>query len=84
MPSTPVRWAMTQTPSRLGKAASFHAVGFQVSAAMIGAAALPGAAGMLAQHWGLHVIHVMAAALAVVVLLIHTAITRLPMTEDQR
>lgn len=75
---------MTQTPRRLGKAAAFHAVGFQVSAAMIGAAALPGVAGMLAQQVGLHVIHLMAAALAVVVLLLHTAITRLPMMDDQR
>lgn len=69
---------MTQTPRRLGQAAAFHAIGFQVSAAMIGAAALPGAAGLLAQHRGLEVIPLSAAGLAALLLLLHTAVTRMP------
>ncbi|MES2596786.1 MAG: MFS transporter [Verrucomicrobiota bacterium] len=67
---------MTQTPERLGKALSFHAIGFQVSAAMIGAAALPGLAGVLAQHHGLQIIPLTAATLAAVLLILHTVMTR--------
>ena len=39
---------MTRTPQRLGRELSAHAVGFQVGAAMIGAAAVPAALGLLA------------------------------------
>jgi fucose permease len=44
---------MTRTPQRLGKSLSAHAIGFQVGAAMIGAAAVPGALGVIAGAGGL-------------------------------
>jgi fucose permease len=44
---------MTRTPQRFGKAVAAHAIGAQVSAAMIGAAALPSLAGFFAQRLGL-------------------------------
>ncbi len=47
---------MTRTPQRLGPALTTHAIGFQVSAAILGAAALPSAAGALAQKCGLETV----------------------------
>jgi fucose permease len=47
---------MTRTPQRLGAEVATHAVGFQVSAAMLGAALLPGLAGMLAEQMGLEAV----------------------------
>jgi fucose permease len=47
---------MADTPRRVGAAAASHAVGFQVAATYVGAAALPGLAGVLARHLGLEVI----------------------------
>jgi hypothetical protein len=58
------------TPVRLGRAHAAHAIGFQVSAGYLGAAALPGLAGILARRLGLEVIgpFLFAAALALLVL----------------
>jgi fucose permease len=44
---------MSHTPDRLGAAIAAHAVGFQVSAATLGVAALPSACGALADSFGL-------------------------------
>ena len=44
---------MSRTPARLGPEAALHAVGFQVSAAMLGVLALPTLAGLLADRFGL-------------------------------
>jgi fucose permease len=43
---------MARTPARLGEAAAPHAIGFQVSAATLGAAVLPSAYGLLAGRAG--------------------------------
>lgn len=43
---------MSRTPARLGPAAAPHAIGFQVAAATLGTAALPGAHGLLADALG--------------------------------
>lgn len=61
---------IAQTPARLGALGTAHAVGFQVAAAYLGTAALPGAAGMLARALGLEAIgpFMLAVALALVVL----------------
>ncbi len=53
---------MAETPRRLGAATAAHAVGFQVSGAILGAAALPALAGLAIDHVGLE-----AAAWAMVV-----------------
>jgi len=67
---------MTRTPQRLGTAHAAHAIGFQVSAAMLGAAALPSAAGLAAEKTGLETIAWMAVGLAGVLWLLHEALTR--------
>jgi fucose permease len=67
---------MTRTPQRLGTALSAHAVGFQVGAAMIGAAAIPGALGLIASEVGLTAIPVGALILAVLLWAIHERLIR--------
>jgi fucose permease len=62
---------MTRTPQRLGPARAVHAIGFQVSAAMLGAGIAPSAAGLLADRFGLHMIAVAAVALSVLLLVLH-------------
>lgn len=44
---------MSRTPTRVGKDVAAHAIGFQVGAAMLGAAALPSVAAVVAQKLGL-------------------------------
>ena len=72
---------MTRTPQRLGPARSAHAIGLQVSAAMIGAAVLPSTSGFLAQVFGLEVIPFAALTMAVAVLALHEAVLRQPSKE---
>lgn len=45
---------MTRTPQRFGQSVAAHAIGFQVGAAMLGAAALPSVIGFIAQNVGLN------------------------------
>jgi fucose permease len=65
---------MTRTPQRLGTALAVHAIGFQVSAAMLGGAALPSVSGVLAERFGLETIAAAAVGLALVVLLLHESL----------
>jgi fucose permease len=44
---------ISETPARVGERHAAHAVGFQISAATLGAGALPALAGLLARHAGL-------------------------------
>lgn len=67
---------MTRTPQRLGPALSAHAVGFQVGAAMIGAAAVPGALGLVGGAVGLEAVPVGAAFLTGLVWLLHEGLVR--------
>lgn len=46
---------VTATPERLGKENAANAIGFQVGAASLGIAVLPGLAGVLAERWTLEV-----------------------------
>jgi fucose permease len=62
---------MAETPARVGAAAAVHVIGFQVSAAMLGAAALPSLAGVLASVAGLERIPLLALVLAVLLFLLH-------------
>ncbi|WP_395735446.1 MFS transporter [Prosthecobacter sp.] len=68
---------MTRTPQRLGKARAAHAIGFQVSAAMIGAALFPSVCGWLAQSRGLEAVTLATVAMSAALLLIHEALLRL-------
>lgn len=56
------------TPARVGSAFAVHAVGFQVAAAYLGVAALPGLAGVLARSAGLEAIPPFMLATALTVL----------------
>lgn len=69
---------MTRTPQRLGTAISAHAVGFQVGAAMIGAAAVPGALGLAAGAVGLEAVSVGVVIAAGAVWLLHEWLVRMP------
>lgn len=67
---------MTRTPQRLGKARAAHAIGFQVSAAMVGAAVLPSVCGWLAQSRGLEAVAMTTVAMAAGLLIIHEVLLR--------
>jgi fucose permease len=67
---------MTRTPERLGPELSAHAIGMQVAAAMVGAAVLPGAAALLAQHRGLEIVPGFALVLAAILVALHEALSR--------
>jgi fucose permease len=67
---------MSRTPARLGANYAAHAIGFQVSAATIGGAALPALAGYLGQRFGLETVAQMSVALAVAILLLHEVLLR--------
>ena len=62
---------MTRTPQRVGKQIAAHAIGLQVSAAMLGGAALPSVSGFLAQQLGLEKIVGATLVMAIVVWLLH-------------
>lgn len=70
---------MTRTPERLGKSLAAHAIGFQVSAAMIGAALLPAGSGLLAKA-SLENIAWASLGMAIVLFLLHEFLLR----RDQR
>jgi fucose permease len=72
---------MTRTPERLGRALAAHAIGFQVGAAMLGAAALPGISGLLAQRFGLERIATGAVFMALVLFALHEWLLRRPVVK---
>ena len=65
------------TPRRVGTRYAMHAVGFQVSAAYLGAAAIPGAVGVAATWHGGDVIGLALVAVALAVLALHEATLRI-------
>lgn len=67
---------MTRTPQRLGKAYAAHAIGFQVSAAMVGAAMFPSLCGWLAQSRGLEVVTLATVGMSATLLVIHEGLLR--------
>lgn len=67
---------MARTPQRLGKELAAHAVGFQVSAGMIGAALVPTVAGLLVERWGLELVAQLAVGLAGLLFALHEVLVR--------
>jgi fucose permease len=67
---------MSRTPARLG-AYTAHAIGFQVSAAMLGGVILPSVGGVLAARLGLPSIGTLAVIAAAGLWLLHEALIRL-------
>jgi fucose permease len=68
---------MSRTPERVGTAVAAHAVGFQVSAGMLGAAVVPSLAGLCAESFGLEAVAVVAAILAGALFAAHELLLRL-------
>jgi fucose permease len=68
---------MSRTPQRLGTELSTHAIGFQIGAAMIGAAAVPGMLGVIAGMGGLEAVPIGAVVLFGVLTLLHEALIRI-------
>jgi fucose permease len=62
---------MARTPARLGTGLAQHAIGFQVSAAVLGSSLLPAFVGVLIASAGLGAISVMALGLSLAFLLVH-------------
>jgi hypothetical protein len=68
---------MSRTPERLGQALAAHAVGFQVGAAMIGAAVVPAGIGLIVGAFGLERMPIAAVMLAGLLWLLHEGLLRL-------
>ncbi|MCY1078483.1 MFS transporter [Archangium lansingense] len=68
---------MAETPRRVGTDAAAHAVGFQVSAATLGVAAVPSIAGFLGEWLGLTAIAPLILGVAVLLALSHEALIAL-------
>ena len=62
---------IAETPARVGERHAAHAIGFQISAATLGAGTLPAAAGLLARHAGLESLGPFLLAAAALLLLLH-------------
>jgi fucose permease len=69
---------MSRTPRRLGTGVSAHAIGFQVGAAMIGAAAVPGILGIMAGLGGLEAVPIGTVVLFGILSLLHEALVHRP------
>lgn len=66
---------MAETPRRLGRDAA-NAIGFQVSAAMLGSVTVPGITGVLVTRFSLEMIGVVVVVVAVVLWSLHEALLR--------
>jgi fucose permease len=75
---------MTRTPQRLGKEIAAHAIGFQVGAAMLGAAALPSLAGFIAQFAGLRPVGGALLVVAATLFLLHEIVVFTTATHAER
>ena len=75
---------MAQTPNRLGAEHATHAVGFQVSAGMVGAALVPAIAGLLAQRRGLETVAQLAVLLAALLLAMHELVLTMARRRELR
>lgn len=62
---------ITQTPARLGAVHATYAIGFQVAAANLGSALIPGGAGLLVRGLGLEVIGPIVLVTALLLLALH-------------
>jgi fucose permease len=68
--------SISDTPHLVGVEHAPNAIGFQISAASLGFATLPGLAGLLAERLGLEVIGPILVAFAVAMVLLHEAFVR--------
>jgi fucose permease len=76
---------VSETPKRLGPALATRAIGYQVAAAGLGIATLPGLAGVIAENWGLEKIGLFVWIASLSLLALHELIlyrSRLPKSKD--
>jgi fucose permease len=62
---------MSRTPQRLGRQTAAHAIGFQIAAATLGAATIPGVTGLAIGRLGVESVAVAAVCVAVSLLCVH-------------
>ena len=62
---------IAETPAQVGERHAAHAIGFQISAATLGAGALPALAGLLVRHVGLESLGPFLLGTTVLLLLLH-------------
>jgi fucose permease len=74
---------ISATPARLGAAHTANAVGFQIAAAMLGAALLPSLAGVLAERHGLEAVGATLTAGALLLVALYEALTALGARADR-
>jgi fucose permease len=67
---------MKQTPDRVGKRLATYAIGFQVSAAMLGVMVVPGLTGLLVQWYTLELVGIVLIVVALLLLLLHERVVR--------
>jgi fucose permease len=65
---------ISMTPGRVGADAGHQAIGFQISAACLGAAGVPGVAGILAKRFGLEAVGPVLVVACVLLLVVHETI----------
>jgi fucose permease len=75
---------MSRTPARLGRDIASFAIGFQVSAAMLGGFLLPSACGLLTSRLGLEVVPVFASITAAAMWLLYLLLRRISPRVDPR
>jgi fucose permease len=75
---------IAMTPDRIGNHHAGNAVGYQVSAAMIGGALLPGFAGLMTDNFGIEVISKIHIIEAVILLLLYLFISKRYPVPDKR
>jgi fucose permease len=68
---------MKQTPERVGKRLATYAIGFQVSAAMLGVMVVPSLTGLLVQWYTLELIGMVLIVVALLLLLLHERVVRI-------
>ncbi|HEX8914018.1 MAG TPA: MFS transporter, partial [Humisphaera sp.] len=68
---------VSATPGRVGERFAAHAVGFEVSAATVGIAVVPGIGGVLAQRVGLEAVPPFILTITLLLLVLHEATVRL-------
>lgn len=72
---------IARTPARVGVSISRYSIGFQMSAATLGAAMLPAAIGFLIGHSGIHWLAIVLVGLSVAVTAVHEALCRMTTAE---
>lgn len=65
------------TPERIGQKHAANAVGYQISAAMLGGALLPGFAGLMTDYYGIEVINLIHIIEAIILLFLYLLISKL-------